>query len=266
MPIAWVEPDTPLPDPEAAGSADLIAAGRDLSSTRLNEAYHKGLFPWFNPGDPVLWWSPDPRMVLPCEHLRVSHSLAKRIRQFGRATRPASMRVTLNQAFPEVIAHCAQRGSDRLGMGAVRRNHPALPAPMVPEGTWITDDIIQAYGDWHRQGRVHSVETWVNDQLVGGLYGVSLGQCFFGESMFSLAADASKVALAYLVAYLKRWGVAWIDCQQETPHLASLGASPVSRHQFLSMLAQSLDGPMPAWGAGRLMPDGTLLPPDPANG
>ncbi|TAN29750.1 MAG: leucyl/phenylalanyl-tRNA--protein transferase [Castellaniella sp.] len=260
MPIAWVEPDTPLPNPAAAGAADLIAAGRDLSPARLNEAYHKGLFPWFNPGDPVLWWSPDPRMVLPCDHLHVSRSLAKRVRQFGRTTQPASLRVTLNQAFPDVMAHCAQRGSDRLGLGAVHRNHPPLPAPATLEGTWITGDIIQAYGDWHRQGRVHSVETWVDDQLVGGLYGVNLGQCFFGESMFSLAADASKVALTYLVAYLKRWDIPWIDCQQETPHLASLGARPVSRHQFLSMLAQGLDGPMPPWGAGRLMPDGTLLP------
>jgi leucyl/phenylalanyl-tRNA--protein transferase len=259
MPIAWVEPDTPLPDPEAAGPTGLIAAGGDLSSFRLNEAYRIGLFPWFNPGDPVLWWSPDPRMVLRCNQFHVSHSLAKRIRQFGRATEPAALRVTLNQAFPAVIAHCAQRGAARVGLGAVHSGHPDIPAPEVPEGTWITPDIVQAYSEWHRQGRVQSIETWVDDQLVGGLYGASLGQCFFGESMFSLAADASKVALAYLVAYLKRWDVAWIDCQQETPHLASLGARPVSRHQFLTMLGQDLRGPTPPWGRGRLMPDGTLL-------
>lgn len=258
MSIVWVEPGLPLPDPGSADPGGLVAAGHDLSTLRLEEAYRKGLFPWFNPGDPVLWWSPDPRMVLRCADLHVSRSLAKRVRQFGHPVQPAALRVTLNQAFPDVIAHCAQRGAARLGVGAVRHDHPHLPPPAIPEGTWITDDIAQAYQDWHRQGRVQSVETWVDDQLVGGLYGVSLGQCFFGESMFSLAADASKIALAYLVAYLRRWNVPWIDCQQETPHLASLGARPIARAEFLSLLAQGLGRPAPPWGTGRLLPDGTL--------
>ena len=259
MSISWVEPDTPLPDPATATPAGLVAAGRDLSAVRLNEAYHKGLFPWFNPGDPVLWWSPDPRMVLRCADLHVSRSLAKRIRQFAHPVTPSALQVTLNLAFPEVITHCAQRGAPRVGVGAAHLGIAHLAPPTAPEGTWITADIAQAYGEWHHQGRVQSVETWIDGQLVGGLYGVSLGRGFFGESMFSLVADASKVALAYLVSYLRRWDVRWIDCQQETPHLASLGAKPIPRREFLTMLAAGVNLPAPVWGRGRLMPDGSLI-------
>jgi len=265
MAILWVEPDERLPGPGAATPAGLVAAGRDLSTKRLDEAYHLGLFPWFNPGDPVLWWSPDPRMVLRCEDLRITRSLAKRIRQFGHDAASAPLRVTLNRAFPEVIAHCARRGAPRIGVGAVHAGTlrmPPAPEAAEAEGTWITPDIMQVYGDWHRQGRVHSVEAWVGDQLAGGLYGVSLGRCFFGESMFSRVPDASKVALAYLVAYLRKWGVPWIDCQQETAHLASLGASAIPRTRFLAALAAGTAQAPPPWGCGRLLPDGTLLAGD----
>ncbi|CAM5206516.1 Leucyl/phenylalanyl-tRNA--protein transferase OS=Castellaniella defragrans OX=75697 GN=aat PE=3 SV=1 [Castellaniella defragrans] len=263
MPILWVEPDEPLPDPASATPTGLAAAGRDLSTKRLDEAYHKGLFPWFNPGDPVLWWSPDPRLVLQCADLHISRSLAKRVRQFGRGSLTAPLRVTLNCAFPQVIAQCARRGDDRIGVGAAHAGTARMPpTPAHADGTWITPDIVEVYSDWHRQGRVHSVETWIDDQLVGGLYGVSIGQCFFGESMFSRVADTSKVALAYLVAYLRHWGVPWIDCQQETPHLASLGARAIARPRFLAAIAAGATRSPPPWGRGRLMPDGTLLPLD----
>ncbi|HEX7387681.1 MAG TPA: leucyl/phenylalanyl-tRNA--protein transferase [Castellaniella sp.] len=258
MSISWVEPDTPLPNPVTATPSGLVAAGGDLSAARLDEAYHKGLFPWFSPGDPILWWSPDPRMVLRCADLHVSRSLAKRIRQFGRATSRPALQVTLNSAFPEVIAHCAQRGAPRIGVGAAHLGLTQIWTEQA-EGTWITPDIVAAYGQWHQQGRVQSIETWIDGQLAGGLYGVSLGRCFFGESMFSLVADTSKVALAYLVNYLRRWDVSWIDCQQETPHLASLGARPIPRQDFLAELAAGVNQPSPPWGRGRLMPDGTLI-------
>jgi len=267
MSIAWVEPDAPLPDVSRGLPGGLIAAGLDLSAARLHEAYRKGIFPWYGPGDPVLWWSPDPRMLLRCEDFHLSRSLAKRLRQFDREAAPGAaargfLRVTLNRAFPEVIAHCARRGAPRLGMGAARAGQPWTPGGPAEgrDGTWITPDIIRVYTDWHRQGYVHSVETWIGDRLAGGLYGVSLGRCFFGESMFSLAADASKVALACLVSRLRTQGVPWIDCQQETPHLASLGARPVPRSRFLALLAAGRDAPPPAWGPGRLRADGRLEP------
>jgi len=263
MSIAWVEPDSPLPDVSRASPEGLVAAGLDLSPDRLREAYRKGLFPWYSPGDPVLWWSPDPRMVLRCQDLRVSRSLAKRIRQFDRA--PADgLRITLNQAFPDVIGHCAHRGTPRIGLGAARQGrHWADAAPAAGrDATWITPDIIQVYTAWHRMGYVQSVETWVDGRLAGGLYGVGLGRCFFGESMFSLAVDASKVALAYLTRYLQAQGIPWIDCQQETPHLASLGARPMARPQFLSLLAAGRDAPPPPWGRGRLRADGRLVAAD----
>lgn len=239
MQLTWVDTDTPLPPPDQALPGGLVAAGLDLSPQRLNEAYRKGLFPWFNPGDPVLWWSPDPRMVLPCDQLRVSHSLAKRLRQYqNQAHQPQPrLRVSLNTAFDHVIQACAQR-----------------------EATWITPDILAVYQAWHRQGRVHSIETWVDGRLMGGLYGVSIGRCFFGESMFSRAADTSKVALAHLVAYLRRHNVPWIDCQQETPHLASLGAAPIAREEFLHRLHSLQDHPGPPWGRGQLLLNGDLRP------
>ncbi len=268
--IPWLNPDTALPDASQALPNGLLAAGLDLSPTRLLEAYGKGVFPWYSPGEPVLWWSPDPRMILRCDDFHLSRSLAKRVRQFDRTgisdtgsdQHPPrdTQCVTLNLAFSEVLAHCATRGAPRLSLGAARSGLPWM-APGRAEGrdaTWITSDIVDAYTAWHTQGYVHSVETWVDGRLAGGLYGVSLGQCFFGESMFSLAADASKIALAYLVRYLQAQGVPWIDCQQETPHLASLGARPIARPQFLALLAAGRHAPAPAWGRGRLTASGLV--------
>jgi len=267
MTIAWIHACDPLPDPacEPVPASGLSAAGLDLSPARLDEAYRKGLFPWYSPGEPVLWWSPDPRMVLRCEDLHISRSLAKRVRQFdhdGTPDHPPALCVTLNLAFPEVIARCALRGTPRIGLGAARSGQRWAQADAAHgrDGTWITPDIMTVYTAWHRMGRVHSVETWVDGRLAGGLYGVGLGQCFFGESMFSLAADASKLALAYLLRHLQMRGVPWIDGQQETPHLASLGARPMPRAHFLDLLAQGRDAPAPAWGCGRLRADGRLTP------
>lgn len=264
-PLLWVEPHEALPIPGDAAPHGLIAAGRDLGPERLMEAYGKGLFPWYGPGDPVLWWSPDPRMVLSCDALRVSRSLAKRVRQFDR---DPALRITLNQAFSHVVAHCAQRPGSRLTLGEARAGTPWPTAVLAQgrDGTWITPEITTAYITWAARGHVHSVETWINGRLAGGLYGVSIGGCFFGESMFSLVSDASKVALVYLVRYLQRHHVPWVDCQQETPHLARLGARPQSRARFLNALAQQLKAPMPPWGRGQLHADGTLTartPPAP---
>jgi leucyl/phenylalanyl-tRNA--protein transferase len=262
MTIAWVEDHDSLPDParHPVPASGLAAAGLDLSPARLHEAYRKGLFPWYSPGEPVLWWSPDPRMVLSCADLRIGRSLAKRIRQFDHDD--ASLRVTLNLAFTDVITQCARRGAARIGLGAARAgtDWSAHGPAEGRNGTWITPDIMAVYTAWHRMGYVHSVETWIGDRLAGGLYGVGLGRCFFGESMFSLASDASKVALAYLVRHLLTRGTPWIDCQQETPHLASLGARPIARPDFLAQLAAGRDAPAPAWGHGRLRADGRLEP------
>ncbi len=241
--LIWLDADTPLPEPDIAMPEGLLAAGNDLSVQRLEEAYSKGVFPWFNEGDPVLWWSPDPRMVLACGDFRESHSLRKKLRQMARqeASGDARVIVTTDVAFPHVIAACA--------------------APRESQaGTWISERIIAAYGQWHEAGRVHSIETWVEGRLAGGLYGVCLGGFFFGESMFAWEADASKIALAYLVRYLSRHGVTHLDCQQDTRHLASLGAAVLSRHDFLALLREALQKPTPPWQAGRLLHDGRLLP------
>lgn len=219
----------------------LLAAGNDLSISRLQEAYSKGVFPWFNEGDPVLWWSPDPRMVLTCAEFRISRSLGKKLRQIARDEDTPTPRivVTTNLAFAEVIQACAQPRATQ-------------------SGTWISGRIMQAYGKWHALGQVHSVETWMDGKLAGGLYGVNLGGLFFGESMFSWVTDASKIALAYLVRFLMHHGIAHIDCQQETQHLESLGATPMSRRDFLELLGACKRHPAPEWRAGRLLHDGSL--------
>jgi len=219
----------------------LLAAGSRLSIERLTDAYSKGIFPWFNQGDPVLWWSPDPRMVLACEDLIISHSLGKKLRQIARneSDPEARIRVTTDAAFASVIAACA--------------------APRVSErNTWISPAVQSAYLAWHKAGAAHSVETWLDGQLVGGLYGVCLGRFFFGESMFSRASDASKIALSYLVAFLQQRGIRHIDCQQQTRHLASMGAKPISRRAFMALLDQALQHPAPAWTAGRILHTGEL--------
>lgn len=237
----WVAPGDPLPDPRTASPEGLAAVGMDLSPQRLEEAYRQGMFPWFNDGDPVLWWSPDPRMVLNCADFKVSHSLGKKLRQIERTERlpQAPITVTTNLAFEDVMAACAG---------------PRIAA----DSTWILAPIRQVYSAWHQQGYVHSIETWLDGELVGGLYGVRLGSMFFGESMFSHASDASKIALAYLVRFLQRHGVAHIDCQQETGHLASLGARPIPRNDFLGLLAQHVGQASFAWKRGQLLADGQI--------
>ena len=241
--LIWLDSDTPLPHPDYALPEGLLAVGNDLSVRRLQEAYSKGIFPWFNEGDPVLWWSPDPRMVLKCADFKTTRSLGKKLRQIARDENSAMPQVvvTTDLAFDHVIRACAQPRATQ-------------------SGTWISERIMQAYGQWHDMGQVHSVETWIDGRLAGGLYGVSLGGFFFGESMFARASDASKIALAYLVQFLMRRGITHIDCQQETQHLASLGAAAMQRRDFLELLDQSLTRPAPVWQAGRLLHDGHLRP------
>ncbi|HEV2219770.1 MAG TPA: leucyl/phenylalanyl-tRNA--protein transferase [Casimicrobiaceae bacterium] len=229
--IPWLDAATPFPPIDAAltDPDGLLAAGGDLSPARLVDAYRHGIFPWYGAGQPILWWSPDPRMVLRVGELRVAHSLAKRIRR-----REFDLRI--DTAFDAVIDACANA---RRGQGG---------------GTWITAAMIDAYRRLHRLGYAHSVEAWRGDELAGGLYGVALGKVFFGESMFAHATDASKVALAGLVARLRQLDVPLIDCQQETGHLASLGARPIPRERFarhLRELIHSTAAPV-GWRAGPL--------------
>lgn len=241
--LVWLDDTSPLPDASMATPDGLVAAGGGLAVARLVEAYRKGIFPWFNEGDPVLWWSPDPRMVLHCPDLNVSRSLTKKLRQIARHERStqARVRVTTDVAFASVIQACSAPLGKR-------------------EGTWILPAIQTAYYQWHLQGGAHSVEVWLDGRLAGGLYGVSMGRFFFGESMFSAVSDASKIALVYLVRFLQAQGVQHIDCQQETAHLARMGAAPVSRAHFLGLLHDTLGQPAPVWAPGELLASGQLAP------
>jgi leucyl/phenylalanyl-tRNA--protein transferase len=198
-----------LTDPDG-----LLCAGGDLSPARLLEAYRRGIFPWFSEGQPILWWSPDPRTVLYPAEFKVSRSLAKTIRNRGYA-------VSVDRAFADVMAHCADEH-------------------LRPEGTWISPQMRAAYQRLHELGLAHSYETWDGDRLVGGLYGVALGQVFFGESMFSLERDASKVALAALVRAMIERNGRLIDCQVASAHLESLGARSIPRWQFVRELAEAI--------------------------
>ncbi|MFA7504051.1 MAG: leucyl/phenylalanyl-tRNA--protein transferase [Burkholderiaceae bacterium] len=230
--IAWVEPGTPLPDPSRAldDPPGLLAAGRDLGVARLVEAYSSGTFPWYSDKQPVLWWSPDPRMVLVPAEFRLSRSLRQRCRRMQRS---GAWTVTLDTAFDDVVAACAK---------AVRHKQ---------SGTWITPQMRRAYGGLHRAGFAHSVEIWRHGadgrQLAGGLYGVAIGRMFFGESMFSREADASKAALAALVDLLGRHGYPVIDCQQATAHLASLGAREIPRSAFVQLVREQTRQSAPDW-------------------
>ena len=211
--LAWLDRDSPFPPVESAlkDPNGLLCAGADLSVERLLAAYRHGIFPWYSGDEPVLWWSPDPRMVLFCDELKVSRSLAKNVRNKG-------FEVRIDSAFSRVIKACAgPRKGER--------------------GTWLGKDMLGAYLALHRQGHAHSFETWRDGKLVGGLYGVSIGRMFYGESMFSHATDASKVALVALVEELRARGFPLIDCQQRTPLLASLGAREIPRRQFLRRVA-----------------------------
>lgn len=201
----------------------LLARGGDLSVERLLDAYRHGIFPWFNPGEPILWWSPDPRMVLFPEEIHVSRSLAKRIRH-------ANFDVRFDTAFGGVMQACAEARRSRQGHYA---------------GTWISPEMVAAYTQLHCEGYAHSVEVWANEVLVGGLYGVSIGRMFFGESMFSREPDASKIALVYLCRQLQRWGFGMVDCQMETPHLTSMGARLIPRSEFCTKLAGLIDWTRP---------------------
>ncbi len=195
----------------------LLAAGGNLSPTRLLEAYRHGIFPWFSEGEPVLWWSPDPRMVLFPGEFKVSHSLRKTLHK-------ARYEVRADSAFEHVMRACA----------APRRS---------ASGTWIHDEMIAAYTQLHRMGYAHSVETWIDGELAGGLYGIALGRMFFGESMFSRKTDASKIALAHLCAQLAKWNFGMIDCQMNTPHLSSLGAREIPRKEFIARLQDLINCP-----------------------
>jgi len=247
-PLIWVEPNTPLPDAEhgLTEPPGLVAAGLDLSVPRLIEAYRKGIFPWFSDGDPVLWWSPDPRMVLQTHELHVSKSLAKQLRQIERAQNEGDFRVvvTLNQAFDAVIQGCATRGATG------RRD----------ADTWITQEMLAVYRQWHAAGGAHSVETWVDGKLAGGLYGVGLGRMFFGESMFTRVPNASKLALVHLVRFLQEQHVALIDCQMQTEHLASLGARAIDRPAFIRHVRQAVDEAPLDWQPGWMSPAGKRHP------
>jgi leucyl/phenylalanyl-tRNA--protein transferase len=223
--LSWLGRDDPFPPVDAAlrEPNGLLCAGGDLSAERLLAAYRRGIFPWYSGDEPILWWSPDPRMVLFCEELKISRSLAKSMRNKG-------YEVTADSCFDDVLLQCSKARKD----GA---------------GTWLGKDMRRAYAALHRGGHAHSFETWQGGRLVGGLYGVAIGRAFFGESMFSRASDASKVALAVLVATLRARGIPMIDCQQRTPLLASLGAREIPRRQFLRRLAALVNysGPPEKW-------------------
>jgi len=215
--IPWLNNNAPFPPVNRAlrEPNGLLAAGGDLSASRLLEAYRHGIFPWFNPGEPILWWSPDPRMVLIPGEFKTSRSLAKVLRN-------AAYEVRCDTAFEQVMRGCA----------APRGGH---------HGTWIHEDMIAAYCALYEIGYAHSVEVWMDGRLVGGLYGVSIGRMFYGESMFSHASNASKIALAYLARQLERWQFKMIDCQMNTAHLASLGAREISRSEFIARLQELIN-------------------------
>lgn len=228
--IPWLEADTPFPPITAAftesdGAPGLLAAGGDLSPERLLDAYRHGIFPWFSEGQPILWWSTDPRMVLFTDRFVVSDSLKKTLRKIQKSIATGGRwQIRFDTAFDQVMRACA----------APRKQGA---------GTWISEDIIAGYGALHQLGYAHSSEVWLDGQLVGGTYGVSIGRMFYGESMFARVTDASKAALFYLVHFLRTNGVQLIDCQQETAHLASLGAAPISRRAFIEKLSEAIKQP-----------------------
>ena len=211
--IPWLDSADAFPPLELALTEPngLLCAGGDLSAQRLLLAYRQGIFPWYSVGEPILWWSPDPRMVLVPSEFKISRSLQ-------RTLRAGTYQIQLDSNFPAVMRFCAQ----------TPRNGQV--------GTWITAEIQEAYGKLHKLGFAHSVETWMNGKLVGGLYGLAIGKMFYGESMFSHATDASKLALAHLTRFLTEQGFGLIDCQMNTPHLASLGAREIPRSEFITQL------------------------------
>lgn len=203
-----------FPNPETSDKQGLLAMGGDLHPMRIIQAYTQGIFPWFEPGCPILWWSPNPRLILKPREFKLSRSLKKSLNK--------SFEITIDTAFEQVINACATN-SGRC------------------DNTWITAEMINAYTTLHQQGYAHSFEIWQNQQLVGGLYGISLGRAFFGESMFHTVTDASKIALYYLCDTMNAWEFDFIDCQLPTAHLQRLGAKIISRKEFLYLLSQTLN-------------------------
>lgn len=221
--IPFLGPRDPFPPVEQA-LADpdgLLAAGGSLTPARLADAYRQGVFPWFNDGDPILWWSPDPRTVLRPTHVHVSRSLRKTLRK-------SAFLITIDRAFSRVLDGCA------------------APRP-GDTGTWLSAPMRRAYTALHTAGLARSMEVWMDGGLAGGVYGVSIGKMFFGESMFSRRSDASKIAIVRLAAQLKRWDCPLIDCQLETDHLVSLGAEPMPRRAFVRAVATLVAQPAPNW-------------------
>jgi leucyl/phenylalanyl-tRNA--protein transferase len=229
--LPWLEPGDPFPALDTAWGADapapgLLAAGGALDTATLCDAYAHGIFPWFSEGQPILWWSPDPRMVLQVADFRLHDSLRKPLKA---GLRSGQIEVRFNHGFADVIRHCA---------------HAQRPGQ---HGTWILPEMVAAYTELHRQGVAHSVETWWDGELAGGLYCINIGQAVFGESMFSLRSNASKIALAALVAFCRAHGLHSIDCQQNTAHLASLGAREMPRERFVHAVRSAVALPPPAW-------------------
>jgi leucyl/phenylalanyl-tRNA--protein transferase len=220
--VPFLGPHDPLPPPDAAlrEPNGLLAAGGGLSVPRLIDAYARGVFPWFGAGDPVLWWCPDPRLILPTDAVHVSRSLARRLARGG-------YRITVDAAFGRVMRACAEPRDD-------------------DHGTWITAEMLTAYEGLHAAGFAHSLEVWTGDALVGGIYGVAIGTAFFGESMFSRVPDGSKIAIVWLAAQLARWGVPFIDCQVRSDHLVRMGGVDVRRREFLRRLRPLVSAPGPA--------------------
>ncbi|HEX7639314.1 MAG TPA: leucyl/phenylalanyl-tRNA--protein transferase [Burkholderiaceae bacterium] len=249
MAIRWLQPESPLPPTsealdERSEAPGLLAAGGGLSVARLRDAYAHGVFPWYSPGQPVLWWSPDPRMVLRTADFRLSHSLRKTLRRF---LRTPGCEVRFDHDVARVMRCCAE--APREGQS----------------GTWIVPEMQLAYAGWARTGDVHSVETWIDGELAGGLYGVNLGRMMYGESMFARRTDASKIALAALVAFCRANDMPLIDCQQATGHLASLGGAPIPRPRFERELRGLVArAPAPAWAYDRRIWATLDLDPSPA--
>jgi leucyl/phenylalanyl-tRNA--protein transferase len=243
--VPWLSPDDPFPPVEralgaASGAPGLLAASADLLPSRLIDAYRQGIFPWYSDGQPVLWWSPDPRMVLLPTEFKVSPSLKKALKRVLREDR---WEVRVDCEFFSVMRSCAQ-----------------APRP-GQRGTWITAQIIDAYSSLHRAGHAHSIETWLDGQRVGGLYGVSFGHMFFGESMFANVADASKIALAALIAHLRQHAVGLIDCQQNTTHLASLGGREIAREAFIAHVKHASAAPPIPWRFDKTVLADLIAPP-----
>jgi leucyl/phenylalanyl-tRNA--protein transferase len=218
MPVYQLSEDLAFPSPHLASKEGLLAVGGDLSRSRLLLAYSLGIFPWYSDGEPILWWSPDPRLVLYPDELKITRSLTKVIKK-------GAFTLTIDRAFDRVINECARVPREK------------------QRGTWIVAEMVEAYCRLHASGFAHSVEAWVDNRLAGGLYGVSLGRCFFGESMFTLVSNASKVAFVALVQYLQALNFTLIDCQISTGHLIRFGAREISRTRYLRELEEGLKAP-----------------------